>query len=171
MDAYLETFDTAGGPITIAVDPAGALLRLSFGDGHYTRTIEEDLLASGYQVHPAAGQAARARQEIEEYWSEGRRTFEVPVALQGTQWQIDVWQALMAVPYGTTRTYGSMAAQLGRPHAARAIGRANATNPIPLVIPCHRLVGANGSLTGFGGGLHIKQRLLEHEGAIVDDSR
>jgi O-6-methylguanine DNA methyltransferase len=78
-----------------------------------------------------------------------------------------VWQAVRDIPFGETRTYGAIAAGLGRPGAARAMGRANATNPLPIVVPCHRVVGANGSLTGYAGGVHIKQRLLEHEARVL----
>lgn len=163
MEAYLETIETAGGPVTIAVDAHGALLQLSFGDGVYPRSIEEDLEHQGFVLRQASNQTAQARQELSEYWAGARQVFTVPLVLRGSAWQAAVWQALIAIPYGTTSTYGTLAASLGRVNAARAVGRANATNRIPLVVPCHRLVGANGALTGFAGGTHIKQRLIDHE--------
>ncbi|MDZ4718559.1 MAG: methylated-DNA--[protein]-cysteine S-methyltransferase [Roseiflexaceae bacterium] len=168
MDAYLETIATAGGPITIAVNSVGALIQLNFGDGSYPRSIDEDLRQAGYTLHAATRQAIQARREIEEYWAGTRRVFEVPLVLRGTPWQTEVWQALTQIPFGATHTYGSLAALLGHPRSSRAVGRANATNRIPLVVPCHRLVGANGSLTGFAGGIHLKQRLLDHEHLCVD---
>jgi methylated-DNA-[protein]-cysteine S-methyltransferase len=166
IDAYLETIETAGGPITIAVNHVGALIHLSFGDGIYPHPIEEALRRTGYVLHPATHQAAQARRELGEYWAGTRQTFEVALVLRGTAWQIAVWQALIDIPFGTTATYGALAAKLGRPRSSRAVGRANATNRIPLVVPCHRLIGANGSLTGFAGGIHLKQRLLDHEQQI-----
>jgi methylated-DNA-[protein]-cysteine S-methyltransferase len=87
----------------------------------------------------------------------------------GTAWQQEVWRELLRIPFGQTRTYGQIAASLGRPRAARAMGRANATNSISLVVPCHRVVGSTGKLTGFGGGLHIKERLLAHERRVLQD--
>jgi O-6-methylguanine DNA methyltransferase len=167
LDAYLETIATTGGPITIAVNRAGALIQLSFGDGIYLHPIEEELRRTGYVLHPATHQAAQARRELAEYWAGTRQIFEVAVVLRGTAWQTVVWQALIGIPYGTTATYGSLAARLGRPRSSRAVGRANATNRIPLVVPCHRLIGANGSLTGFAGGIHLKQRLLDHEQQMI----
>jgi methylated-DNA-[protein]-cysteine S-methyltransferase len=167
MEAYIETAAAPGGAIVLAVDRSGALVRLRFGDGAYECSFEAELAQAGFEAHPAAGQAAQAQREIEEYWAGARQRFDVALALHGTAWQIRVWEALTHIPFGETRTYAGLAAQLGRPLAARAVGRANATNPIPLVVPCHRLIGANGSLTGFGGGMHLKRRLLEHEAAVV----
>ncbi len=87
----------------------------------------------------------------------------IPTATNGTAFQREVWRALREIPGGTTRTYGQLAAKLGRPAASRAVGAANGANPIPIIVPCHRVIGANGSLTGFGSGLPIKKWLLEHE--------
>ena len=87
--------------------------------------------------------------------------------LRGTGWQKAVWEALTRIPYGETRAYGQIAAMVGRPKSSRAVGRANATNRLPLVVPCHRVIGADGSLTGFAGGTHLKVRLLEHEARVL----
>jgi methylated-DNA-[protein]-cysteine S-methyltransferase len=167
MNAYLETVDSPAGPLTFAVNDDGALLFVSFLEGHYPTTIEEDLVNEGYTCLTDPERTAAARTQLLEYASGQRTTFDLPVVLVGTEWQQAVWKALMEVPFGETRTYGEIARSLGRPQASRAVGRANGTNRIPLVIPCHRIVGADGSLTGFGGGLHLKTALLEHEGVPV----
>lgn len=101
--------------------------------------------------------------QIEEYF-QGRRTdFDFPLDFAGTPFQIAVWRELLEIPYGQTRTYGEIAKKLGKPRAARAVGMANHDNRIPIVVPCHRVVGHDGSLTGYAGGLHIKQQLLNIE--------
>lgn len=107
-----------------------------------------------------------ARRQIEEYFAGRRRTFELEVEGDGTEFQRLVWQELARIPYGETRSYADVAAAIGRPAAVRAVGAANGRNPIPIVVPCHRVIGADGSLTGFGGGLEAKRRLLELEGAL-----
>ncbi|APU14971.1 MULTISPECIES: methylated-DNA--[protein]-cysteine S-methyltransferase [Actinoalloteichus] len=101
--------------------------------------------------------------QLTEYF-EGRRTeFDLPTAAQGTPFQQQVWSALREIPYGETVTYGWIAERLGRPTASRAVGAANGRNPISIIVPCHRVIGAGGALTGYGGGLHRKERLLELE--------
>ena len=107
----------------------------------------------------------RARAQLEEYFRGERREFDLPLAPRGTEFQRRVWQRLRDIEYGTTTTYGALAQELGNPSAARAVGLANGSNPIPIVIPCHRVIGANGALTGFGGGLPMKSALLELERA------
>ena len=102
-------------------------------------------------------------QQIEEYFQGSRTQFDFPLDLHGTPFQIAVWRELLAIPYGKTRTYGEIANSLGKPGAARAVGMANHDNRIPIVVPCHRVIGHNGSLTGYAGGLHIKQQLLDIE--------
>lgn len=108
----------------------------------------------------------RARAELLEYCAGGRRAFDLPLAPQGTEFQRQVWRALQSIPYGQTRTYGQIAAALGRPKAVRAVGQANNRNPIPILIPCHRVLGKNRTLTGYGGGLDMKEKLLNLEGAM-----
>ena len=110
---------------------------------------------------------ARTRQELAEYFAATRTTFDIPLDPPGTAFQRRVWDALRAIPYGTTLSYGELARRLGDPRATRAVGAANGRNPIPIIVPCHRVVGANGALTGFGGGLDRKRWLLEHEGALT----
>ena len=96
-----------------------------------------------------------------------RRDFDVPIRLEGTDFQLLVWNTLRTIPYGETRTYAQIAARIGRPKAVRAVGGANHNNPLPLLVPCHRVVGTDGRLVGFGGGLEIKRRLLELEGTAL----
>jgi methylated-DNA-[protein]-cysteine S-methyltransferase len=105
----------------------------------------------------------RTKLQLEEYFRGERREFDLPLAPQGTEFQRRVWRRLQEIEYGTTTTYGALALELGNPNASRAVGLANGSNPIPIVIPCHRVIGANGTLTGFGGGLPIKSALLELE--------
>lgn len=102
--------------------------------------------------------------ELEEYVGGERRDFDVPVELTGTEFQRRVWRLLRTIPYGTTRTYGELARELGNPRSSRGVGRAAAQNPVPILVPCHRLVGAGGRLVGFSAGLELKERLLEIEG-------
>jgi methylated-DNA-[protein]-cysteine S-methyltransferase len=107
------------------------------------------------------------RDQLDLYFGGQLRRFDLPLAPAGTPFQMRVWEALRAIPYGQTRTYGQIAQSIGRPSACRAVGAANGANPLPIVVPCHRVVGSDGSLTGFGGGIEVKARLLrfESEGA------
>lgn len=104
-----------------------------------------------------------ARTQLLEYLSGARRSFDLPLDPAGTDFQRSVWEALRAIPYGQTRTYGKIAAAVGRPRAVRAVGQANHVNPLPIFIPCHRVVGKNGALTGYAGGLDLKGALLALE--------
>jgi methylated-DNA-[protein]-cysteine S-methyltransferase len=107
-------------------------------------------------------------EQLDAYFAGELIEFELPLDLQGTDFQRHCWLALATIPYGQTVSYGEQARRLGLgPDAARAVGAANGQNPLPLVLPCHRVIGADGSLTGFGGGLHVKRFLLEHEGALL----
>ncbi len=110
---------------------------------------------------------AEAAEQLQEYFAGTRQRFALPLDLGGTEFQRRAWLALAEIPYGETRSYGEQARRLGVPRAARAVGAANGANPLPIVLPCHRLVGADGSLTGFGGGLDTKRWLLQHEGATT----
>ena len=101
--------------------------------------------------------------QLAEYFDGVREEFSVPLDLNGTPFQLAVWRALMQIPYGATAGYGDVAAAIGRPKAARAVGGANHNNPVSIIVPCHRVIGSDGSLTGYGGGLHRKRWLLDHE--------
>lgn len=113
--------------------------------------------------HEAIRLAAR---QLAEYFAGRRRDFDLPLAPRGTEFQRSVWHALASIPYGQTVSYAQLAQRVGRPSAVRAVGAANGRNPLPLVLPCHRVIGSDGSLTGFGGGLPTKEFLLRLEGAL-----
>lgn len=104
-----------------------------------------------------------AEKQLGEYFAGTRRKFHLPLSLRGTPFQLAVWAALQAIPFGETRSYGQLAAMIGRPRACRAVGMANHANPVMIIVPCHRVIGADGSLTGYGGGLEMKRFLLELE--------
>lgn len=108
----------------------------------------------------------KTAEQLAEYFAGDRRSFELPLHLEGNNFEREAWRALATIPYGQTISYGSQAEYIGRPGAFRAVGGANGRNPIPIVLPCHRVVGADGSLTGFGGGLDVKQWLLDLEHGI-----
>jgi methylated-DNA-[protein]-cysteine S-methyltransferase len=108
-----------------------------------------------------------ARKQLDEYFAGDRRTFDVPLDLRGTTFQVKAWRYLATIPYGQTSTYGEQARALGDARKARAVGAANGRNPVAIVLPCHRVIGANGSLTGYAGGLPTKQALLEFEATVV----
>src|SRR5438552_4297477 len=105
--------------------------------------------------------------QMDEYFAGSRTSFDLPLDLEGTRFQLAAWRSLADIPFGTTTTYGRQAAALGIPTAARAIGAANGANPVCIVLPCHRVIGSDGSLTGFGGGLPVMQWLLDHEARVV----
>lgn len=116
-------------------------------------------------VHDPERLAPYARQ-LEEYFEGQRRAFDIPLDLRGTEFQRTVWQALQEIPYGTTKSYSDIAKAINRPKAVRAVGGAIGANPVPIVVPCHRVIGKDGSLTGFAGGLDIKRQLLKIEGTL-----
>ena len=109
-----------------------------------------------------------AERELDEYFRGARRRFSVPLAPEGTPFQKQVWKALLAIPCGETKSYGDIARAIGRPQASRAVGAANGQNPLAVIVPCHRVIGADKTLTGYGGGLARKRWLLDHEGVAVD---
>jgi len=117
--------------------------------------------------HPLLRQA---QAQLDEYFAGERQAFDLPLAPQGTPFQREVWFALAAIPYGQTASYAQLASSVDRPAASRAVGAANGRNPLPIVLPCHRVIGADGSLTGFGGGLPTKRFLLELEGALARET-
>ena len=107
----------------------------------------------------------QAGEELRAYFAGSLREFSVPLDMEGTEFQLHVWQQLTKIPYGETRSYAQVAHAVGRPSAVRAVGAANGSNPVAIIVPCHRVIGSNGKLTGYGGGLPMKKRLLELEGA------
>jgi methylated-DNA-[protein]-cysteine S-methyltransferase len=107
--------------------------------------------------------AAACIAQLDEYFKGGLHVFSVPLDLRGTEFRMKAWRALLQIPYGETSTYGRIAAAIGSPKAVRAVGGANHNNPVSIIVPCHRVIGSDGGLTGYGGGLHRKRWLLEHE--------
>jgi methylated-DNA-[protein]-cysteine S-methyltransferase len=155
---------------TTMPSPVGELL-LTGEDGHLTGLyMPSDRYARHAAAHPGAARRddtafAAVRQQLEEYFAGERSSFELPVAPAGTPFQQGVWSELQRIGYGTTITYAELAARIARPTAIRAAGAANGANPISIVIPCHRVIGSNGTLTGYGGGLEAKRFLLDLERA------
>jgi methylated-DNA-[protein]-cysteine S-methyltransferase len=132
--------------------------------GLYMGTPSKRPDLSDWREAPHAKPLAEAARQLGQYFSGQRRKFELPLKFIGTEFQQRVWRALTEIPYGTTISYGELARRLGNPSASRAVGLANGKNPIAVIVPCHRVIGADGSLTGFGGGLPRKEWLLSHEG-------
>jgi len=160
---FLETFATPLGPFSIATDSNGAVHATAFGDEAALR--ERLLSASNTAVLKTPARSSEARKQVEEYFRQKRQSFDLPLAAHGTAFQQRVWDALREIAFGTTTSYGALAAQLGSPKAARAVGSANGANPICLIVPCHRVIATNGTLGGFAFGLAIKEALLAHEQA------
>ena len=170
--------DTPVGRLLLARDEAG-VRQIHFSNGADPRNpvvgadlkvgpyVREGSVGADLQVGPSAVRDDAAFEDVvaqlTEYFEGRRRQFDLPLAPQGTPFQQRVWSALLDIPYGETISYGELASRIGQKSASRAVGLANGSNPLPIVIPCHRVIGANGKLTGYGGGLAIKERLLAHE--------
>lgn len=158
MKRYWDRIETPFGLFAAWVDEAGRLLRFRFRNDDAPR------------VDPGAEQDARAlgevRRQVAEYSAGKRQTFEFELLPDGQGFDLQVWKALSNIPFGRTVSYGAIAKTIGQPGAARAVGAANNANPIALIVPCHRVIGSDGKLVGFGGGLPLKRRLLEHEARV-----
>lgn len=150
--------ESPAGPLIIAADEAG-LRHIEFHQNRHPAS-RDDWRGGDNDVL----QAAEA--QLHEYFAGARTHFELPMAPEGTPFQLSVWQELARIPYGATISYAELAQRVGNPTATRAVGAANGRNPLPIVLPCHRVIGAHGALTGFGGGLPVKHLLLELEGAL-----
>jgi methylated-DNA-[protein]-cysteine S-methyltransferase len=146
--------DSPIGPLLLAADEAG-LRQLQ---------MQPQQLPLEAHWQPAVSQLDEVCRQLDEYFAGQRRHFELSLAPMGSAFQLAVWQALRQIPYGETRSYRQLAVQLGRPQAMRAVGAANGANPIAIIVPCHRVIGSNGTLTGFAGGLERKATLLRLEG-------
>ncbi|HEX2163750.1 MAG TPA: methylated-DNA--[protein]-cysteine S-methyltransferase [Thermoanaerobaculia bacterium] len=166
MSVYYDRIESPVGDLFAAVDEDGALVRLTFLNRAEDETAERARVARDHGAPPAhAPERCRAvAAQLAEYFAGRRRSFDLPLAPRGTDFQRAVWEELARVPYGETISYGELARRVGRQGAARAIGAANGANPLPIVVPCHRVIGADGSLTGYGGGLDRKRTLLGLEG-------
>jgi methylated-DNA-[protein]-cysteine S-methyltransferase len=151
--------ETPIGPLHAAFDDAGRLTELGFaGSG---RQACGDLRVDETRHKPEARSLVT---QLRDYFAGTRETFEIALAPRGTEFQLAVWYELLNVPYGHTITYAELARRIGKPSAVRAVGAANGANPIPVIVPCHRVIGSNGTLTGYGGGIERKQWLLALEG-------
>jgi methylated-DNA-[protein]-cysteine S-methyltransferase len=149
------TVDSPIGPLAIFVDERARLSEVRFAG------------AIGSAVDAGESMAPMCRRviaQLDEYFAGTRRTFDIALGMQGTEFQLAVWNELLRIPFGETISYAELARRIGRPAAVRAVGAANGANPIPVIVPCHRVIGTNGSLTGYGGGIQRKQWLLAHEG-------
>lgn len=164
MTAFAHRFPTPLGEVLAVHDDRKRLTRLDFTEGR-----DLDRLVSADTRWTDRGFGAVMRQ-LGEYLEGRRRAFDLELAPEGSPFQHEVWRALGEIPFGETRTYGELADALGRPGAARAVGRANATNPIAVVVPCHRVIGTDRTLTGYAGGLPRKRALLELEGLTIEGS-
>lgn len=160
MTTYASSIDTPVGPLTALVDESGALTHLLFS--HRPTPVD-----SVWDSDRCASVAAQVR----EYFAGERTEFDLPLAPAGSTFQQQVWRELRGIGFGVTAGYGELASRMERVGSARAVGRANATNPIPIVIPCHRVVGSDGCLTGYAGGMEMKTALLRLEGIAIRDGR
>lgn len=161
VDATYDVIDSPVGELFVASTPRG-ICRLS-----YTVEGQDEAVARTFGVRVLRAPLDEARRELEQYFAGTRRDFDLPLDLRVAPFHEAVLLELARVPYGRVETYGHLAALVGRPKAARAVGTVMNRNPIAIVLPCHRIVGANGSLTGYAGGLDVKRHLLELEGATL----
>jgi methylated-DNA-[protein]-cysteine S-methyltransferase len=143
------------GPLLLVADNAG-LRQILFENGNHPARLESSWVEDERSF-------ADVIQQLGSYFAGKLKEFDLPLAPEGTPFQLKVWRCLCEIPYGETISYGELACRIGNPNAARAVGLANGSNPIPIVIPCHRVIGSNGKLTGYGGGLPIKEKLLALE--------
>jgi methylated-DNA-[protein]-cysteine S-methyltransferase len=152
---YFDHIDTPIGPLLLVGDDGG-LVEIGLPHHGTARAAPADAEAGKAKLHAAA-------REFDEYFAGTRRQFEVPMHPSGTPFQLEVWGALLAIPYGETVSYADIARRIERPRAVRAVGAANGANPLAIIVPCHRVIGSHGDLTGYGGGLPAKRWLLAHE--------
>lgn len=157
---YRSVLATPFGDMQIGVDACGVLVEVRLPNRGPFATPRASMPSEAAEGMDAA------RSQLLEYFEGGRRRFDLRLDARGTEFERTIWERLRTIPYGATTSYGAIAAELGLINGARAVGRANGANPIPIVIPCHRVIGSDGELTGFGGGLPLKRALLEFEGAI-----
>lgn len=160
MTTYYQLHDSPVGELLL-ISNGDALTELHITAGKYVPSVNAEWVRD--EKHPILMQT---RRELDEYFNGKRRVFSMPLAPSGTEFQKQAWIALTKIPFGEKRTYGQQAAIIGRPRAVRATGAANGKNPIGIIVPCHRVIGANGTLTGYAGGLHNKEYLLKLEGIL-----
>jgi O-6-methylguanine DNA methyltransferase len=160
---FTTTFDTPAGPVLCAVDSQGRLLALHFSEPAADAALLSRLEQLGYSFKNSAARCKHVEIQLKEYFRRERRDFEIETVLHGTEFQKELWRHMATIPYGTTRSYSELASAVGKPRAVRAVGGVCAANRIAVVVPCHRVVGADGSLTGYAGGMPIKRELLALE--------
>ena len=160
MTMWFDEFKSPIGKLRVAVDERGLRYVLFDSNKHPPKHISDWLRD--------CSPTRQAREQLLQYFAGEIKTFELAISFDGTEFQQRTWNQLASIPYGKTWSYSDLAIRVGSPKAVRAVGSANGRNPIPIVLPCHRVIGSNGSLTGFGGGLPIKKWLLEHEGVRLD---
>ena len=163
MRLWLHEVPSPLGPIDLAAEKGGALAYLGFATAESRSRIPRALERDAADLAEDPKVLEPARRQLEAYFRGELREFRLPLALRGTPFQLRVWAELQKIPYGTTISYLELARRLGDPNATRAVGAANGANPVSIIVPCHRVIGANGSLTGYGGGLENKKKLLELE--------
>jgi methylated-DNA-[protein]-cysteine S-methyltransferase len=156
---FYQYMDSPVDPLLLAADEEGLLL-IEFHTPRHPMSRLQDWVEGDNPILEAT------RKQLDEYFTGSRKEFDLPLSPQGTPFQKEVWHTLATIPYGHTISYAQLAQRVGKPTAMRAVGAANGRNPLPIVLPCHRVIGADGSLTGFGGGLPTKQFLLQLEGAL-----
>jgi O-6-methylguanine DNA methyltransferase len=157
---YYSQIDSPIGPLNLGVSEEG-LVALEFERGKFPPKMKNITWEkSGERTKPIA-------RELAQYFAGKRREFTFPLDLRGTPFQLQCWRALLAIPYGETRSYADIARAVHKPQAFRAVGMANNRNPIAIIVPCHRVIASDGTLCGYGGGLDVKRRLLELEGALT----
>ena len=157
---YYTRYDSPLGNLLLVAEN-NALTGIYFADGKSRVGIDGD-----WKEQPTHPVLQTAKRQLDEYFAGRRKIFDLPLAPSGTPFQHQVWQALLAIPYGETQSYAAIARRIGNQKAVRAVGAANGANPLSIVVPCHRVIGADGSLTGYGGGLPRKRKLLAMEQAV-----
>ena len=167
MDIRIAACDSPLGPLAAEFTPAGALCRLDFLYGSLDAHIVQRTGRRGSPLIRDLAAASALALELGEYFAGRLRSFTHPLELEGTDFQRAVWAALLEIPFGEVTSYGALAARLGKPGASRAVGAANGANPVPILVPCHRVIAADGGLGGFSAGLHNKRALLELEGSLA----
>lgn len=159
---YYSRYDSLAGPLLFGISERG-LVAVEFDRGQTLPLLKDKSI----RWEPSDKKAKPYARELTEYFAGKRREFTFPLDLRGTPFQLKCWRALLRIPYGETRSYADIARAVGKPQAFRAVGMANNRNPLAIVVPCHRVVASDGTLCGYGGGLEVKRKLLELEGALT----
>ncbi len=164
MKPWLHLLASPLGPLRAALNPGGAIAYLGFAEHEPRASLLASLGATAEDFTRDPARLEPLRRQLEEYFAGKRRTFDLPLNLRGTPFRRRVWAELLRIPYGQTLSYGELARRLGDPNLCRAVGAANGANPVSILVPCHRVLGAQGGLTGYAGGLPLKAALLRLEG-------